>query len=192
MTAHYFDLQFGGPASPQRLQGGTATTALARGFALIHGARSAAGNLAIALPGLRTGTGCHPGNVLRVFCLGRDAADATADQLEQHPFLRDYARTGRVRQVSETFAGPWIEYRRYRIPNRGSRLTEARARRMAHGDSLPFLHMASGSNGQAFSIRVQPIEHAAPPQACETWQPDAYGLSLPSRPFALPLVDIKW
>ena len=191
MNAHYFDLQFGGPLSPHRLQGGAATMALARGMAVVHANRNDAGAApAIALPGMRVGHGCHPGNLLRVFCVNREVADATADLLEQNKFVRDYARLGRVRSVSEEFAGIWVEYRRYRIPNRGSRMTEARARRLAYGDNLPFIHMSSGSNGQAFSTRVQPIEHSAPPQGVHPWEPDAYGLAVPSRPFALPLIDV--
>ena len=193
MNSHYFDVQFGGPTSPQRLQGGAATMAMARGIGVLHASsRSETGTpTAIALPGMRVGQGCHPGNLLRVFCQSREAADAIADVLEQSKFMRDYAHLGRVRQVSGEFSGPWVEYRRYRIPNRGSRMTEARARRLAHGDSLPFIHVASSSNGQVFSIRVQPIEHAAPPQTTHAWQPDGYGLSLPSRPFALPLIVVE-
>jgi len=95
-----------------------------------------------------------------------------------------------VRAVPEGYNGPWTEYRRYRIPGRSSRLTESRGRRIEAGNSLPFLHSHSKSNGQAFSIRVlavPQIQALAPALDNTTGiAPDSYGLSVPTRPFAVP------
>ena len=185
MLTHYIDLQVAqGTGAPS-------TPVMARMFGLVHAMRQRqAVVLACAFPTLHMGRGCHPGNRLRLFALTRDVVDQVADQLEAHPFARDYIRINRVRPVPDNFTGAWTEYRRYRIPGRGSRLTESRARRIEAGNALPFLHSNSKSNGQAFSIRVLAITHAQVLDNPSGIAPDSYGLSLPTRPFAVPNLPV--
>lgn len=179
---HYFDIN--------AVAGDVATTPiLARLFGITHAIRQRqTATFAVALPGMHMGRVPHPGNQLRLFAAAQSELDAAAEALEANPFVRDYARLSRVRRVPKDFAGGWVEYQRYRIPGRGSRLTESRARRLRDGNELPFLHSRSQSTAQAFSIRVRRIEHAVAPQLESIPQPDAYGLSLPTRPFAVPLL----
>ena len=185
MLTHYVDLHVAQGA------GVHATPIIARAFGLVHAVHQRqAIALACAFPTMRMGHACHPGNQLRLFGLARDAIDQVADELELHPFVREYVRMGRVRAVPEGFSGPWTEYRRYRIPGRSSRLTESRGRRIEAGNSLPFLHSHSKSSGQAFSIRVLALPHTqALPQSLDKTTgiaPDSYGLAVPTRPFAVP------
>ena len=185
MLTHHIDLH------ATQSAGAPSTHTLARVFGLVHAVRQRKGlMLACALPTMHMGHACHPGNQLRLFGLTRDAVDQVADELEAHPFVRDYIRMGRVRAVPEAFSGPWTEYRRYRIPGRSSRLTESRGRRIEGGNSLPFLHSHSQSNGQAFSIRVLAVAHAQELDPRDAIAPDSYGLSVPTRPFAVPNLPV--
>ena len=186
MLTHYIDLHVAQSAGPSN------TPVLARVFGLVHAVRQRQGIvLACAFPTMHMGHGCHPGNQLRLFGLARDVIDRVADELEAHPFVRDYVRLGRVRPVPENFNGLWTEYRRYRIPGRSSRLTESRARRIEAGNALPFLHSHSTSNGQAFSIRVMAISHGHALDIADGIAPDSYGLSLPTRSFAVPNLPVS-
>lgn len=190
MFGFYMDIGIG--TAPRRAQpasrgSGIGITVMARVALIVHGVIRRQGEpLAIALPRMRTGEYCHPGDVLRVFARTREAVDWCAEAIEAHTTLREYVMVGRCRTVPSEHPGDWVEYRRYRIPGRSSRLTINRANRLRAGDKLPYLQVASRSTAQPFSLRVQPLRHSGPLDGQGEHLPDSYGLSLPSRPLALP------
>jgi len=194
---HYVDFQIAPPgrepdAPParqyERVQGpGTSLPApVVAGAALkvLHGVFGRQpGRYALALPKHQTA----PFAALRVFAESRDDLDELVQAVEGHPVIRDYTRLGYPRKVAKDWDGPWVEFRRYRIPSRkagrkpGDTLRE---RRMAYVEEnrLPYFILQSRSNGQQFGLYLQALATGPSPEA----QPDSYGLSVSSRPFALP------
>ncbi|MBK8896348.1 MAG: type I-F CRISPR-associated endoribonuclease Cas6/Csy4 [Candidatus Competibacteraceae bacterium] len=156
---------------------------------VLHGAfRRQPGRYALALPGVLMEEARIQNWTLRVVAGSRDDLDALVAAVADHAVVRDYARLGYPRLVPEAFSGPWIEYRRYRIPAQRSLRKPAdtlRERRMeaAHEQKLPFFQTRSRSNEQFFRLFVQALEGTSGGAAC---QPDSYGLSVSSRPFAVP------
>ena len=156
---------------------------------VLHGAfRHQPGRYALALPGASSDEAKMRNWTLRVFADSRDDLDSLVAAVADHAVIRDYTRLGYPRVVPEAFSGPWVEYRRYRIPAQRSLRKPAdtlRERRMqaAHQQKLPFFHARSRSNAQSFRVFVQPLAGAAGDAEC---QPDSYGLSVSSRPFAVP------
>lgn len=152
---------------------------------VLHGAfKQQPGRYALALP-----TGF---TALRLFADEREHLDELAEAVEQHPVIRDYTWQGRIRKVPEAFDGAWREYRRYRIPARKSCRKpndDLRERRMQRADEgrFPYFILNSQSTGQQFGLRVEIIPHLQKSDAqTNDAQPDSYGLSVSSRPFALP------
>lgn len=183
----YVDLEVlagdrGGESMPAPILAGAALDVL-------HGAfRQWPGRYALALPEVSPGEAHTPGRFLRVFAGSRDDLDALVAAIGGHPVIRDYTRIGYPRPVPGAFSGPWVEYRRYRIPSQKSlrKLDDTlRERRMqaARERGLPFFQICSRSNGQSFMLYVQALEVVAGSAEC---QPDSYGLSVSSRPFAVP------
>lgn len=183
----YVDLEVlaedqGGESMPAPVLAGAA-------MEVLHGAfRQHPGRYALALPSVLTGKAKGPGRTLRIFAGSRDDLDTLVAVVSGHPIIRDYTRWGHQRPVPEDFAGPWIEYRRYRIPAQKSLRKpndSLRERRMqtAQRLRLPYFHLRSRSNGQQFMLYVQALEGKETGSAC---QPDGYGLSVSSRPFAVP------
>ena len=156
---------------------------------VLHGAfRQRSGRYALALPGVAAGKPQMRNWTLRVFAGSRDDLDALVAAVRDHAVIRDYARLGYPCVVPETFSGPWIEYRRYRIPaQRSLRKPDdtLRERRMqaAREQKLPFFQTRSQSNQQSFQLFVQALAGASGGAEC---RPDSYGLSVASRPFAVP------
>lgn len=151
---------------------------------------------AVAFPQAKMGARPSPGNHVRVFALERADLDSLADELEKQPFIRDYVAIGRVRVLAADYepAG-YVEYLRFRVPNRKSRLQESRARRLAESDTIPHLRLNSSTSGHGFSLFVKPVRHAS--ASCDgaavTFEPDVYGLSVFTRRFALPMVpEDEW
>lgn len=142
------------------------------------------GRYALALPRYPD----SPFNALRVFASERDELDGLVQGVEGHPVIRDYAYIGERRKVPLDWSGPWREFRRYRIPSRKSGRKPddtLRERRMAQAEErrLPYFILHSRSNGQQFGLYLEVLPADAMPDDC---QPDSYGLSVASRPFALP------
>lgn len=156
---------------------------------VLHGAfRQQPGRYALALPGASPDEARVRNWTLRVFAGDRDDLDAFVAAISAHAVIRDYTRFGDPRPVPEGFSGPWIEYRRYRIPAQRSLRKPAdtlRERRMraAHRQKLPFFQMRSRSNAQCFRLFVQAVANESGGIDCH---PDSYGLSVSSRPFAVP------
>lgn len=126
--------------------------------------------------------------LIRVFAEGRPQLDQLVAAVATAGSVRDYAHIGYPQWVPADYAGPWLQYRRYRIPTRKADRHEGaplRARRLAAADArnLPYLLVRSGSTGQAFGLRFEVIPGAAQSGEC---QPDGYGLARASAPFSLP------
>ena len=152
---------------------------------------------AVAFPQAKVGARPSPGNHARVFALEKSSLEALADELEKQRFVRDYVSIGRIKALASDYQPPaHVEYLRFRVPNRKSRLEESRARRMAESDTLPHLRLNSSSSGHGFSLFVKPVVHET--AVCAeglplTFEPDVYGLSVFSRRFALPITpDDDW
>ncbi|QRX80826.1 type I-F CRISPR-associated endoribonuclease Cas6/Csy4 [Glaciimonas sp. PAMC28666] len=146
---------------------------------------------AVAFPQAKIGARPSPGNHARVFALARESLETLADELEKQQFIRDYVNIGRVKVLPSDFKPTaFVEYRRYRVPNRKSRLEASRAKRMAEADSLPHLRLNSSTSGHGFSLFLKPIHHETALCAegtLVTFEPDVYGLSVFTRRFALPV-----
>lgn len=159
---------------------------MARLVKVLHGIfADRPGQYALALPAMRTGEHRHPGHVARVFAENRDLLHDVQDALQRNERIHGYVLYGRPAEVPPDYAGPWIEYRHYRIPGTRSRLEKCRDYRLRHGDTLPYLRIASKNTGQAFSLYVE----ALPGTPSAGGEPDGYGLSVPTRRFCLP--DIR-
>lgn len=158
---------------------------ITRLVAILHGVfRNHPGRFALAFPRMKTGDLRHPGHVLRVFAESRDDLDIIVDSLRKNERIAGYIRVNYPRRVPDDFDGPWKEYRRYRIPGNGSRLEQCRDWRLKHAGSLPFLRLRSKGNGHIFSFHIEEREGGR----TDDCRPDSYGLSVPSRAFALPVM----
>lgn len=158
---------------------------MTRLMGILHGVfRLQPGRFAVALPEARTGPRPHPGAFIRVFASGREELDLLEAAIRDHALARDYVLIGYPRSVPVGFSGPWREFRRYRISNRGSRLEKCREYRLRQAAELPFFRSVSKSTGHGFGLYVAPMD-GVPVEDC---QPDSYGLSVADRPFALPLL----
>lgn len=152
-------------------------------MSILHGAiRQMPGRFALAFPQARQGGRRHPGRLIRVFAESREVLDDLVAAIEAHQVVRESAHLGYARSVPADFAGPWREYRRYRIPSRKSRLKRARSMRIEAADEMPYFRLTSRSNEQGFSLYLA-VQPGRGPGDC---QPDSYGLSVATRPFALP------
>ena len=180
----YFDIEVRGAAST----GGGQIPALpvmTRLVGVLHGIiRDHPGKFALALPRMKTGELRHPGHVVRVFAESQDDLDVVVDALTANERIQGYVSFGYPKKVPDDFSGPWKEYRRFRVPGNGSRLEKCRDYRLQAANKLPFFRSASKSNGHAFSLHVDCID-GAPSSDC---RPDSYGLSVATRPFALPVL----
>lgn len=150
---------------------------------VLHGAfRRTPGHYALALPDYPRGF-----SRLRVFAETRDALDALVAATETHAALADYGQFSYPKNVAADFAGPWVSYRRYRIPTRNTERKPdgtVRLRRMQEADAsrLPYFSIRSESNGQTWRLYIE----AHDVEAGGTAEPDSYGLAIASRPFGLP------
>ena len=180
----YFDIEVRGAAST----GGGQMPALpvmTRLMGVLHGIiRDHPGKIAVALPRMKTGEFRHPGHVVRVFAEVQGDLDAVVDALSANERIQGYVSFGYPKKVPDDYSGPWKEYRRFRVPGNSSRLEKCRDYRLQAANKLPFFRYASKSNGHAFSLHVDCID-GAPSGDC---QPDSYGLSVATRPFALPVL----
>lgn len=169
---HYVDFQIGPRPSPS-----AATLALK----VLHGVFGQyPGHYALALPD-------YPRSFprLRVFAASREILDQLVAASEES--LKEIGRFAYPKTVPEDFTGPWVSYRRYRIPSRKAERKpdgNLRLRRIQSADAaeLPYFALRSQSNGQVWRLYVEAQPALAPVPAT----PDGYGLATASRPFALP------
>lgn len=138
---------------------------------------------------------------LRVFAGSPSELESLAFRARNLP-----ARISDVIAVPKAYDGPWVRYHRFRISTRTSDVsgpwlkagqpTDERAfnkpegmlreRRMrqALAARLPYFEVQSASTQQQFQLIVEPIAAEGP--ITETPEPDSFGLSVTTRPFALP------
>ncbi|CAK0764563.1 conserved hypothetical protein [Gammaproteobacteria bacterium] len=162
---------------------GFALPIMERTLGVLHGVfRQSPDCYAIALPQAQSGERRHPGAVIRVFAETREDLDRLVTTIQDFPVVRDYLMIGYPRSVPVGFNGPWREYRRYRITNRGSRLEKCREFRLQEASKLPYLRVVSRSTGHGFGLYVASVEGSQ----VDDCKPDSYGLSVATRPFALP------
>lgn len=181
----YFDIEIRGAAGSGAGQI-PALPVMARLIKVLHGIfADHPGVYALALPGMRTGEHRHPGHVARVFAENRDLLHDVQDALQRNERIHGYVLYGRPTDIPADYAGPWIEYRRYRIPGTRSRLEKCRDYRLNHADTLPYVRLGSKTTGQAFSLYFAVYEG----EKTSDCQPDSYGLSIPTRRFCVP--DIR-
>lgn len=184
LPKHYLDIEVRGAASrgPAAM---AALPVLSRLLSALHKVfDSYPGRFAVALPRMRTGRARHPGNLMRVFAEHRADLDIICTALAANERILGYVRLGLIQESPEEPERGWMEYRRYRIPSRRSRLEKCREYRLKAGDELPYLRIGSASNGQAFSVHIAAVPGARPDHCA----PNSYGLSTATRPFALPVV----
>lgn len=146
---------------------------------------------ALAIP-LAAGAGCTSGGGrLRVFASSREHLDTLAASLSALPWVRDYARLSYPCTVPDGFAGPWVRFRRYRVPSLASDRREGeergklRQKRMesAQAQGLDYFILSSQSTKQGFSLLVMRESGTAQHEDC---QPNSYGLCTTQNLFSVP------
>lgn len=160
---------------------------------------------AIALPFMKEGSDqftAYPGHVIRVFAsnetLLKDLIeqlrpDENSPQTEISRRLLGYIGINATKQVDVTDqSGNWLAYRRFRIPNKKSVFTGARAKRLEEAKQWPYFCLKSQSQQTIFSLHVEKIpidKNQRAAYAEDDFYPDYYGLSSKQRIVYLP--DIK-
>ena len=153
-------------------------------FGAVHRCfRQQPGRFAVAFPASRGFL-----SVIRVFASSRDELDTLAESIAILPMIRDYAVLGYARTVSIDYDGPWLQYRRYRIPTRSSDRhagAPCRAKRIekAEKDRMPYLMVHSASTQQSFGLRFEILAGQRNEGECH---PDGYGLARTRNAFSLP------
>lgn len=162
---------------------------LGRILKLMHGASAATRHpFAIAFPDWME-QGFTLGKRLRVFTLDREAGEGLQDALS--PEVEDWCVSTRVRTAPAT--DHYVAYLMHRIPSGISRpdapdaqhrrelQAQARSRRIAQQQALPFLTMRS-SKGHKFRLVIERVTASADASG----KPNGYGLSRASQIVALP------
>ncbi|WP_081662797.1 type I-F CRISPR-associated endoribonuclease Cas6/Csy4 [Thermithiobacillus tepidarius DSM 3134] len=129
---------------------------------------------AIDLPAMRSRREQrHLGHVVRVFASSRDAADTLASHLESNPRIADLAMLGRTRTIDvETFDGPWVTLRRFRVASRSQ--PNNRMRDLDAAQVLPFVRTRSHTNDHAYTLTLLRKGWSEQPVF---GTPNSYGLS---------------
>lgn len=179
----YFDIEVRG-ASSKGSGRAPALPVMARLVGVLHGIiRQHPGRFALGFPRMKSGESRHPGHIVRVFADSHNDLDTVVDALTGNERIHGYVSYGYPRKVPEGFKGPWKEYRRYRIPGTRSRLDKCRQYRLNASEKLAHFRATSKSNGQGYVLFVE-CRDGAPSSNC---LPDSYGLSVPTRSFAVPM-----
>lgn len=169
------NLHNGGPSS--------AILAMSRLMQVLHGIlRTYPERFALAFPRMKMGEARHPGNLIRVFAETQSELALLTEELEASERLRPTIIIKKPCEVPAAYAGPWKEYRRIRVPGNRSRLEKCREYRLNKVEQLPHFRTSSKMTGQPFVLFVEERSGAEPAEC----MPDSYGLSVPSRAFALP------
>ena len=157
-------------------------------FGAVHRCfRQRTGRFAVAFPQSRGFL-----SIIRVFASSRDDLDELAESLSALPSIRDYASLAYPRTVPIDYAGPWLQYRRYRIPSRAADRhagAPCRARRILEAEKmrLPYLLMHSTSTQQNFGLRFEIKLGQRNETECH---PDGYGFARANSIFSLPDLPI--
>ncbi len=146
------------------------------------------GKYAIALPDAALSGSPLPGSTLRVFSANEQELIEMWSGIREHYLIRDYTTSTMPNKVPSSFAGPYVEFRRFRIgPAKSDRnQTSLRERRLEQARPLPYFQMRSKSSSSYFRLIVEPrIDKDG---ALRAISPDSYGLSVATRSFSLPMV----
>lgn len=183
MPSVYVDLHVLGSGGDTR-SAGVDPRAASLVFGALHGVmRQMPGKFAVAFP---EGKGFF--RVIRVFASNREDIESMANALSASAAARDYSILGFPRFVPQPYTGPWVSYRRYRIPTRKSDRkpgAPCRLRRLNYAEQqdLPYLIVRSTSTGQTFGLKFE-VSKASP--SFGDSQPDSYGLARRTQAFSVP------
>jgi hypothetical protein len=158
---------------------------------------------AIALPKMKEGGDYapYPGHVVRVFADNEKRLIDLVKNLSENERLLSYITFSKARYLEEKYlTGRFFEYRRFRVPNKKSALTEVRERRWQEAKRWPYLYFKSKSQKTIFSLHIEQVtvdnalltkQENDPNQSTKaTYFPDYYGLSTKARPVYLPEVSL--
>jgi hypothetical protein len=177
----YFDIRI--RAATMQEAAGSACPVMARLLRCLHGYFAQhPDTFAVAFPRLRMGAVRHIGNVLRIFAATAECIEQLEEWLGKNNRVAPYIKKGAIQIVEEKNIIEWMEYRRYLIPSRSSRLLDCRDYRIKSSEEVPYLRIASAS-GDAFSMHICAIQSAK----SESCTPTSYGLSGEHR-FSLPVL----
>ncbi|MBN6744206.1 type I-F CRISPR-associated endoribonuclease Cas6/Csy4 [Acidithiobacillus ferrooxidans] len=141
------------------------------------------GTFALAFPDVQVGEFRHPGRRVRIFAEDAESLCGLRTLVDHSDSLDFRVKVkGDVQEVPADFAGPWVEYRRFRIPGKTSRRPEFRAARIEKADTLPYIGVHSRSTDQYFVVYIDPI----PTNGRLDGVPGGYGLSVSSRAVSVP------
>jgi len=179
-------------------EGGISTLPVAtRLFSALHGIfYRYPGKFALAFPLMKEKEHRHPGHIFRVFFASEEDWSIVFGELDKNEQIgsRIFMSKNPVR-VPENFDGPWIEYRRFRVPGRKStrirgnaspdiKSPVVREKRLELAENLPFFVTKSRSTGQVFSLHIMKILSSRK----DPGSPDGFGLSTHANSFSLPMV----
>lgn len=179
-------------------EGGISTLPVAtRLFAVLHGIfHRHPKKFALGLPLMTEGEHRHPGHIFRFFFALEEDWRIVFSELDNHERIgaQIFLPKNPVR-VPENFDGPWVEYRRLRIPGRKSSMIRGdnpgnikppvvREKRLDLAENCPFFVTKSKSTGQVFSLHI--VREITTRKV--SGFPDGFGLSTPSNSFSLPMV----
>ncbi len=169
-------------------------------FSVLHGVfRNNPGRFALGFPLMREGERRHPGHVFRVFAESEEDWKIVYEELDKHE--RIGSRIHLFREpllIPENYSGPWIEYRRFRIPTRkstqfrgehkeriprSSQGIDLRQKRIDASAEWPFFRLRSKTTGTIFSLHITKRNGERTDICC----PDGYGLSGTTHSFSLPM-----
>lgn len=149
---------------------------------VLHGVFADQAKYAIAFPGNSIFS------IIRIFASNRDDLDELVAKTAGHLIIQNYAQIGYPRMVPADFNGPWVEYRRFRIPTRKADRDQGaplRAKRIKIADEskLPYLILTSKSTKQQFGLYFQVLKTVA---GISEARPNSYGLSSALHSFSVP------
>ena len=138
---------------------------------------------AVAFPDIETGRNARAGNIVQVFS-DQKTLNTITTEVEKNKNLKVNLHIRSAEEVPDQ-VDSWTQYRLFRIPNRNTRTQTTRENRIKKGQGLPYIQLASRTNGHSFSMRIQPVKTDTASDNCE---PNSYGLAVTSRLFSLPNV----
>lgn len=165
--------------------GPTTIPVLAKTVWVLHGIlRVQPGMFALAFPRLHKGEKRGMGNIVRIFTDSIEKLEQIVRIMEANERLRGNLAYRQPQLVPADFNGPWVEYRRFRLPGTSNRLQEYRQKKLQEAEQVPYIVTKSKTTDQVFSLH---IDHR-PGSKSLICQPDSYGLSSSGRAFAVPQI----
>jgi hypothetical protein len=168
--------------------GPTSMPAMAKAVWVLHGIlRVQPGMFALAFPQMRKGEKRGMGNLVRIFTDSIDKLDQVVRLMKANDRLKGHLIYREPTLVPADFNGPWVEYRRFRLPGTSNRLQEYRQKKLREAEQVPYIVTKSKTTEQVFSLHID-NRPGTKPLIC---QPDSYGLSSSGRTFAVPQIQAR-